>query len=471
MFASRSLATIAVLACLLLPSSNAWAQARTAFVSPELLRQAAFEERGNAPEMRVIVNFETTGQRDGVPQPAAVRSAREQVLARLPAASFQHVASFDRIRAVSLKVNAESLEILRRTPGVIAINRDREVRKTMVEANVLTGASTMHGTGFTGDGQVVAIIDTGVDSNVGVVHPGLADDLVSQACFRTENDCIGGATSAEDQDGHGTHVAGIITGPNGVAPDAQFHALKVFTTGNTSDTNILNALNHVIGLNTTTPGAVDMINMSLGGDNFADSASCDAAGVAYVTAFATLNGQGTSIFVATGNDAETGRIGSPGCITGAIGVGSTGDSTFTQSFSACTDNGAPDKVSCFSNATPVQGAGELVDLLAPGCDITSTGLNNSTSFTICGTSMATPYAAGAAALVLEFLQGEGLSYTPAQLENVLESTGKPVLDYRIAASPQYPRVDPVATIGALSFAAPPSNFTINATTATSFSMS
>ncbi|MBK8070287.1 MAG: S8 family serine peptidase [Rhodanobacteraceae bacterium] len=467
----RRCVALALSLTLLLAHAGANAQAALARVSPDLLRALASEERGTPPTERVIVSFETPGSRDVVPQPAQVRSAREQVLARLPVGSFEQVASFDRIRAVSLKINSNSLEILRRTPGVVAINRDRVVRKTMVEANAVTNVALLHASGYTGDGQVVAIIDTGVDSNAGVVHPALADDLVGQACFRTENDCIGGATSAEDQDGHGTHVAGIITGPQGVAPDAQFHALKVFTTGDTSDTNILNALNHIIGLNMTTPGAVDLVNMSLGGGNYATNAACDADGAAYVSAFATLNGQGTAVFVATGNDAETDMVGSPACITGAIGVGSTGDASFSLSFGSCTDNGAPDKVSCYSNATPVQGAGELVDLLAPGCLITSTGLNGSVAEDKCGTSMATPYAAGSAAVVLEFLQGRGLVYTPAQLEDVLEFTGKPVLDYRIPASPQYPRVDPVATVGALSFAAPPSGFTITGTTSTSISMS
>ena len=470
MNARRSLALLVILASLLLPIGDARAQAAEVHVSPTLLRQVAFEERGKRPEMRVIVSFDTPGSRDVVPEPSAVSSARAAILARLPANSFAEVASFDRIRAVSLKVNAESLEILRRTPGVIAINADREVRTSMAQANALTGANIIHGLGYTGEGQVVAIIDTGVDINGGVVHPALADDLVGQACFRTENDCIGGPTSAEDQEGHGTHVAGIITGPEGVAPDARFYALKAFTTGSTSDTNILNALDYVIGLNTATPGAVDLVNMSLGGGNYATGAACDADGVAYVNAFAALNAQGTAIFVATGNDAQTNEISSPGCITGAIGVGSTGESTFTQVFGNCIDNGEPDKVSCFSNATSAQGPGELVDLLAPGCSITSTGLDGSTNYTLCGTSMATPYAAGVAALVRGFMAGAGLGATPAQLEDLLEVTGKPVLDYRIAASPQYPRVDPVAAIGALSFAAPPSGFAITGTTATSISM-
>lgn len=441
-------------------------------VSAEVERAVgAADEKSADPDggtVRVIVSFDTRG---GAAQPSAadVRSARSSVLASLPAGN-DVVSTFRRIPAVSVEIDADGLAALRRNPLVTSVNVDQTVSTTMNEANTLIGVAPLHAAGVTGDGVTVGVIDTGVDSDGGVVHPSLADDIVGQACFRTEGDCIGGPTSAEDIDGHGTHVSGIITGPEGVAPDANVYALKVFTDGDTSDTNILNSLDHVIGLNEMTPGTIDIINMSLGGSNFATQTACDAASTAYVSAFATLNAQGVSVFVATGNDAQTDEISSPGCVTGAIAVGSVGDAVFTKSFSSCTDNGAPDKVSCFSNATPVQGDGELVDLLAPGCDIVSTGLNGSTTTDACGTSMATPYAAGSAALVLEHAANESISLTPAALENLMEETGVPVTDYRMTSSPEFPRVSPANAIGSLELLAP-TGLTITASTSTSTSLS
>ncbi|HAP78254.1 MAG TPA: hypothetical protein DCR14_19495, partial [Acidimicrobiaceae bacterium] len=441
------------------------------FVSPSVERAMQGGEKGSSAKVRVIVTFEATRSASGGYRTADVRRGQANALAGVPASSYRIVSEFDRLPAVALEVTSASLDALRTNPAVRAINLDQVVRTTMDEANAITGVASVHSGGATGDGVTVAIIDTGVDSAGGTVHPALADDLVGQACFRTENDCIGGATSAEDQDGHGTHVAGIITGPSGVAPDANFYALKVFTTGDTSDTNILNALDYVLDLNTTTPGTIDVINMSLGGDLFADQATCDANSTAYVDAFAALNAQGVSVFVATGNDAETDRVGSPACATGAIGVGSTGDGDHNIAFGACTDVGAVDKVSCYSNATPVQGAGELVDLLAPGCTIVSTGLDESVDYELCGTSMATPYAAGSAALLLEYLADTSASMTPAQLEAHMELTGKQVADYRMAVdAPTFPRVSPQAMIGALALDAP-LDFTITGTSTTEVSTS
>ena len=434
-----------------------------AYVSPKVLRALGDVGKASTNRQHVIVSFETARGR-GIQVPKEmIASTRRAILSTLPAGSYAVRSEFARLSAVSLDVDARALDALRDHPNVYAINADNVVEHQMIEANALTGVAAVHAGGATGQGIRVAVIDTGVDSD----HPRLVDDLFHQACFRTENDCVGGATSAEDQEGHGTHVAGMITGLNGVAPDAEFAALKVFTTGSTSDTNILNALDYIVDNDATLD--IDLVNMSLGGDNFPDQATCDANSAAYVTAFAELNALGIAVFVATGNDAQIDEIGSPGCATGAVGVGSTGDATFSIAFSACTDNAAPDKVSCFSNATPVQGAGELVDLLAPGCAIASAGLNGADGAENCGTSMATPYAVGVAALVLEYAQDNAIALSPALLEAHLEETGIPVLDYRIANSPNYPRVSPPNAIGALAIGAP-ANFAITGTTTTTVSM-
>jgi subtilisin family serine protease len=473
---SRRAGVLAVAAFHLLLACGGAAQAAPveaegkAFVSPSILRVVEGREKDAPLDVRVIVNFETKNGRSGEISVEDVRQARENVLAALPPATYELVASYSRIAAMSLRINAISLAALRADARVYAINEDQEVHTTMIEANALTGADTVVAGGITGDGVRVAIIDTGIDSD----HPRLQDDLFLQQCFRTENDCVGGASSAEDQDGHGTHVAGMITGLNGVSPDAEFAALKVFTTGSTSDTNILNALNAIITFNSTATAAdkIDLVNMSLGGGNFANQATCDANSVAYVNAFATLNGQGTTIFVATGNDGQINQVGSPGCATGAVGVGSSGDAVFNVSFSNCTDNAQPDKMSCYSNGTPVQGAGEMVDLVAPGCYILSAGLNGADNAASCGTSMATPYAVGVAALTLEGAALQGTTFAPAALEDHLENNATQISDYRMPpGSPTFPRVNPGQAIGALDLDLAPSGFVITGTTATSVSMS
>ncbi|HEX2619870.1 MAG TPA: S8 family serine peptidase, partial [Phototrophicaceae bacterium] len=378
---------------------------------------------------KVIVSFQTTNTVLNLrAMNNEIAATGSSILGSLPAGSFTVLSQFSSIPAISGKINAAGLAALKSNPLVTNINIDQEITINDNQSDALTEVDAVHTEGITGAGVRVAIIDTGVDTD----HPALVDDLFYQACFRTEGDCPAGPNVAEDQAGHGSHVAGIVTGSDGVAPDAQFAALKVFTTGSTSTTNILNALNHIISNQGTLD--INIINMSLGGGLFATQASCDASNTAYKNAFTSLNALGIAIFVSTGNDASTTSVSSPGCVTGAIGTGSVGDAVFTINFAACTDNAQPDKVSCYSNATSTQGTGELVDILAPGCQITSEWLAGGTN-TICGTSMASPTAAGIGALLMQFAPG----LSPAQLEDVIETTGDPVVDYRNGVT--YPRIN------------------------------
>lgn len=392
--------------------------------SPEVLRAV------RTGEARVLVALDVAPQRDPAGLARAVAQAQERVLAGVDPSAVRVVSRMDHLPILSMDLGRDGLEQLLAQPGVRAVQLDRERVLHDVESDALTHASTVHGFGSTGAGIRVAVVDSGINAG----HVNLADDLVAQACFRTEGDCPAGPNDATDQNGHGTHVAGIITGAGGVAPDAEIIALKVFTTGNTSDTNILNALNAIVANHASWQTRV--VNMSLGGANYADQASCDASNAAYALAFSTLNSLGIAVFVSTGNDADINGVGAPGCVTGAIGVGSVGDAVFTLNFAACTDNGEPDKVTCFSNTTPVQGAGELVDLLAPGCQITAEWVGSPTATnTICGTSMATPAAAGIGALMLQV----DPTLAPVDLENLLEDTGDLVTDYRNGV--QYPRIN------------------------------
>jgi subtilisin family serine protease len=405
---------------------------------------------------RVIVTLNVPTGLSVADQQVSVAAAQSAVLNALRPQTYTLVAQYRNIAAMSMDIQSDSLDMLRNAPGVKAINLDQTRYMTDAESDALTQAPAVQASGFTGQGVRVAVIDSGING----AHTSLVDDLFAQACFRTENDCPGGPTVAQDQDGHGTHVSGTITGANGVARDAEIIALKVFTLSDTSDTNILNALDAIVTNDAT--WQTNIVNMSLGGDNYADQASCDANSAAYVSAFAQLNGLGISVFVATGNDAMITEVSSPGCVTGAIGVGSVSDSVFTATFQNCTENGQADKVTCFSNATATQGVGELVDVLAPGCIITAEWVGSPTAVdSICGTSMATPTAAGVAALLLSY----DPSLTPIEIEDLLENTGDPVVDYRSSVS--YPRVDAYAAFASLAVTLDtPANLTATGTSTT-----
>ncbi|MBK9124628.1 MAG: S8 family serine peptidase [Chloroflexi bacterium] len=389
----------------------------------------------------------------------SVAAAQATVLNALNPRTYALRAQYSHVAVLSMSIEPEALAVLTGLPNVRAINLDQERFLSDLESNTITQISDVHTSGYTGVGTRVAVVDSGINGT----HVNLSDDLYYEACFRTEADCPAGTSgpgSALDQDGHGTHVSGIVTGSGGTAPDAEIIALKVFTLGSTSDTNILNALNAVISNDAT--WQTNVVNMSLGGGNYATQAACDLDNASYVTAFANLNALGIAVFVSTGNDASIVDVSAPGCVTGAIGVGSTSDAVFTATFSVCTENGQPDKVTCYSNTTATQGAGELMDILAPGCLITSEWTGSPTAMdTICGTSMASPTAAGIAATLLSL----DPSLTPTQLEDLIESTGDPIVDYRNSVT--YPRINAASAFAALAITLPtPTNLVatpINAT--------
>ena len=104
----------------------------------------------------------------------------------------------------------------------------------------------------------------------------------------------------------------------------------------------------------------------------------------------------------------------------------------------------------------MQGDGELVDLLAPGCAIESSAVGGGNAALKCGTSMAAPYAAGVGALVAEYVADQGdPALTPAEMEDLLERSGVPVVDHRLPeGSPEFPRVAPLRALQALDADAP-----------------
>jgi subtilisin family serine protease len=209
-----------------------------------------------------------------------------------------------------------------------------------------------------GTGVTAYVIDTGVN----FAHR----DFGGRA--RSGYDAVDPGTPADDEQGHGTHVAGTVAGATfGVAKKAKVVAVRVLDASGSGTTAQV-----VAGIDWVTRHAVKpaVANMSLGG----------AVNPALDTAVRNSIAKGITYAVAAGNNNEDASKHSPARVGTAITVGSTQ-----------TD----DRRSDFSNYGP------LVDIFAPGSDITSAAWwDNTSSTTLSGTSMATPHVAGAAALYL-----------------------------------------------------------------------
>ncbi|MGB3858338.1 MAG: S8 family serine peptidase [Ornithinimicrobium sp.] len=234
--------------------------------------------------------------------------------------------------------------------------------------------------GFTGQGIKVAVLDTGMD----LEHPDFAGRLITHQSFVT------GETS-QDGHGHGTHCIGTSLGSvseqgrrYGVAHEAEIFAGKVLgDQGSGSDAGIL------AGINWAVTNGCAVISMSLGADVEEPHPPYTVAGERALAA-------GTLIIAAAGNNAD--RPGNPGF------VGAPANSPSIMAVGAL-DSGL--QVARFSaRSTPVRGG--QVDVAGPGVAVYSSWPMPDRYNTISGTSMATPHAAGVAALWAEATGRRGL---------------------------------------------------------------
>ena len=128
---------------------------------------------------------------------------------------------FRGVPALAGEIDAAALERLQRRYGVVQISLDGGGRGSLTQSVPQINADHLQALGFTGEGVTVAVIDSGIASS----HPDLGDDLIAEACFcQTGGRCCPNGTSyqlgpgsAEDDNRHGSHVAGIITSAGRVA--------------------------------------------------------------------------------------------------------------------------------------------------------------------------------------------------------------------------------------------------------------
>ena len=298
-----------------------------------------------------------------------------------------------------------------------------------------------------GSGQTVCVVDTGVNFS----HPDLAGKNVSCVV-----DCFGKACvencSVGDNNGHGTHVAGIVAasgGITGVAPNVSLIGVKILGSdsgGSGDDADLNNAVDWCVARN------VSVITMSLGTVTLFDSYCDGAAGLGdWRDSINAAYLKNISVVVASGNDANTTHISAPACIQNATAVGDTYDANIGSvgwgNPQVCSDSTtALDKIVCHANRN------SLVRLFAPGSVINSTMYTGGYE-TRSGTSMAAPMVAGSIALIKQYLDFSGQAKTPAQIEDVLNDTGKVLYDEG-GSGENFSRIDVYAAVLSLDVTAP-----------------
>jgi subtilisin len=254
----------------------------------------------------------------------------------------------------------------------------------------------------------VAVIDSGVDLG----HPDLnVHRAGARNCFRQ-------APNADDQHGHGTHVAGTIGaldnrfGVVGMAPGARIWPVRVLgPTGGGSMSEVICGVDYV----TAHARQIEVANMSLGSPGGRDDGSCGRrAGDVMHQAICASVAAGVTYVVAAGNSSRDAAAFSPASYDEVITVSALAD------FNGRPGGGAPatcwgdvdDTFAGFSNH------GHDVDLIAPGVCILSTWKAGGYS-TLSGTSMASPHVAGGAALYLARHPRAG----PAAVRTALRTAG------------------------------------------------
>ncbi len=364
---------------------------------------------------------------------SAIAPVQQEVLDALnalPVGSFTLDYQYEYLASLDLEINLEAFELLRNHEKVLAIQLDLEGEANLKGAKAImkvTNNATDNVRQFTQTGKdvTVAVFDTGIDTD----HLDFNDSaIVAQKCFVSGgNKCQGNATSdsAEDDAGHGSHVSGIITSPEGIAPDAKIVAVKVINNSKSFSLSDLKKGIDWLVSSYIKNSDVDIINMSLGLiTKFSDQQVCNATVPDVTTIFNQFANELNIVsFAASGNDSLTDKIDWPACLSDVIAVGNSDDDD-----------------SLYSSGN----RGVLLDIVAPGETIMSTEKDGDHKEDT-GTSMSSPMAAGVAALLLQ----KNANLAPHAIRQILIDTG----DTPTNTAP-YPRINAEKALGFLDDSTP-----------------
>lgn len=356
---------------------------------------------------------------------------------------YQHV-----IKGFAAILPPQVREMIAKDPDVAFISPDGEAKAIAateaVAANetMPTGAPRIESATATTvhkpSGVNVAVIDTGVD----LTHPDL-NVVAGTSCIKGLPWDLWGK-KANDDNGHGTHVAGTIAAKNngggviGVAPGTKIYAVKVL------DRNGSGTWSQVIcGIDWVTANSaslnIKVANLSLGGTGGVTTCDNDALHLAICRSVAS----GVTYSVAAGNSGTdiAGAIPAnfPEVLTVTAMSDNDGKAGGTGGAPTCMSGESDDKYATFSNYA-TSAADQNHTIAAPGVCIRSDWKGGGYN-TISGTSMAAPHVAAAVALCINSggVGGSCAGLAPAQIVQRLRSdAAERAADYGFAGDPRSP---------------------------------
>jgi len=358
--------------------------------------------------------------------------------------------NLDIINGVVLDLPNNVLKVLAAHPDTFQLHYDREIATHNYRTAVTVGARVaQQAFGYTGAGVGIAVIDSGISS--------FHDDLTSTSStlFPYGNqrvkkfvDFVNGRALPYDDNGHGTHVSGIIAGNGydsngekaGIAPKATLVSLKVLDAeGKGTISNIIAALNWVAA-----NGAaynIKVVNMSVGAGVY-ESYWTDPL----TLAAKAVTDKGITVVAAAGNlgknhdgNLQYGGITAPGNAPWVLTVGaSSTKGTLTRSDDEMADYSSAGPTAFDFAAKPdlvAPGTG-TVSLAAPGSTFYATkaaylitgklGLGSKPYLALSGTSMAAPVVSGTVALMLQ----ANPNLTPNLIKAILQYTAQEYSGYK-----------------------------------------
>jgi len=401
-------------------AQNSWAAPSSAKISPAL--QASLTK---AATVEILVSFGGTGntlasvQSFSFPNIAAKREAiseslkayaapkQQRALSLLTKQRSENVVSLWITNQIFVKTaTAEIISALAELEEVTYIQQNEYI--PLEQSEVLPGKAPKengilaewgveninahhvwaHANGNSGEGVIIATIDTGVRGT----HESLRDNFAGQWL-----DPYDRSAAPLDLNGHGTHTTGNIAGRGGigVAPGARWIACRGCDTSQCGNAQLLECGQWVVCPNTGCSAAPDLVSNSWGGgrgNDFYDNVIAGWHAANIIPLFS--NGNSGSACNTANSPADSNA--------GVLGIGSI---TNTNALSS------------FSSRGPTIFGGIKPDISAPGSNINSAYHTSDNAYAVLsGTSMSCPHAAGAVAL----LRSARPSLTYAQIKNLLE---------------------------------------------------